>query len=485
MSFSAQVGRSAVWAIVGQGVTAVLSLVNFAVVGRFVSPTEYGSFLLAMAVLTSTQWLALNAYKEPMVQAAEINDGMVNSVFTFSLGVGALLCACMMAAALYFSSHGAVSGVAACIVVLALKLLVDTALSVPNALRARKLEFKFLARLAVCANVVGTVINVTLLLRGYGLLSLVLSQLGTSIVSGAILLTTGQRRYALRLRRDELKVLQGYSPHVILWQAMEAVGQTVDRYFIASRLTMTDLGLYGFGKRLNDVIIDVLVGATSSVSLPAFSHMQHDRPRLQAAFLKAVRMVTLMVLPVIAALWVTADDFVPLLFGPKWTGAVPVYRWFLMLGIIQTIGILQGGLLRSMWKPGVWTRYQIAQAGANVIVLSMVAGYGIEVLAAAVVIRAYVLWGWVVYQVCKALEMRFSYYVLQLGRPIALALTAALAGYAARHWLFQDWYLLVRLILSGMVVLATFIALVMLFARKAVDEVWGLVMSIVSRRKAA
>ena len=485
MSFSTQEGRSAIWAIIGQGTTAVLSLVNFAVVGRFVSPNEYGSFLLAMMVLTATQWLALNAYKEPVVQAKDLGDSLINSVFTFTVGVGALLCCIMLGAAWYLERGGSTPGVGACIVVLALKLVIDTAMSVPNALRVRKLEFKFLARVSICANIAATVVNVGLLLAGWGLLSLVLSQMVASLLTAGALLYTGQQRYRLRLRRADLAVLGGYSPHVILWQGLEALGQTVDRYFIASRLTLTDLGLYGFGKRLNDVIIEVLVGATSNVSLPAFSQMQNDRARLQAAFLKAVRLVTLMVLPVIAALWVTADDFVPLLFGPKWSGAVPVYRWFLLLGIIQTIGILQGGLLRSMWKPGVWTRYQVMQAVANVVVLSIVAGHSIDVIAAAIVIRAYVLWGWVVYQVCKALEMRFGFYLLQLAKPVSLALTAAAAGYAMRHYVVMDWNLLLRLVVCGAVVVGVFGALVMVLFRSAATELLGLVKGIISRGKKA
>jgi O-antigen/teichoic acid export membrane protein len=484
MSFSAKVGRSAIWAIVGQGITAVLSLVNFAVVGRFVSPTEYGSFLLAMMVLTATQWLALNAYKEPVVQSKTLTDGLLNSVFTFSLLVGTLLCGAMLVVAMYLEHLGKTPGVGACIVVLALKLVTDTAMSVPNALRVRQLEFMFLARVSIGANLVATAVNVGLLLSGFGLLSLVLSQLAASLLTAAALLWTGGQRYRLRWNGAELQVLRGYSPHVILWQGLEALGQTVDRFFIASRLTLTDLGLYGCGKRLNAVIIEVLVGATSNVSLPAFSQMQDDLPRLQAAFLKAVRIVTLMVLPVIAALWVTADDFVPLLFGPKWSGAIPVYRWFLLLGVIQTIGILQGGLLRSMWKPGVWTRYQVMQAVANIAVLASVAGQSIEVLAAAIVIRTYTLWLWVVFQVCKALDMRFGFYALQLARPVALALLAAAAGYAVRHYVVMDWNLLVRLIVSGLVVVGTFGVLVMLLFRSAATEVQGLVKGILSRGKA-
>lgn len=481
MKFSAQVGRSAVWAIVGQSVTAVMSVVNFAAVGRLVEPGEYGAFLLAMTVLAAIQWLAQNAYREPVVQAASLDDGQINSVFTFSLMVGVLLCGGMTLVGLYFYAVKHAPVIAACVVVLALKLLLDVTTSVPLALRIKKLDFKFVAKMTVAVNVVGTTVTIGMLVAGAGVVSLACSQLAASALTLLILLITGGRRYRLGIQRANLALLRGYSPHVILWQALEAVGQTVDRYFIASRLTLADLGLYGFGKRLNDVIIDVLVGATSSVSLPAFSQLQNDPERLRKAFLKAVRTMQLLVLPVIASLAVTAEDFVPLLFGAKWNGAMGVYRCFLLLGIVQSIGILQGGLLRSMWKPGVWTRYQLAQCGANVIVLALVSGYGIEVLAASIVARTYLLWGWVVWQTSKALRMNFGSYLLALLKPLAMAAVAAAIGFWLRHYLL-DLYPAVRLVINGVLVLGIFGALAWVFLRADVEETLSLARNIVSKK---
>jgi O-antigen/teichoic acid export membrane protein len=481
MGFSAQVGRSAVWAAAGQIITALLSVINFAVVGRFVGPNAYGAFLVAMTVLAACQWLAQSAYREPLVQAAELDDGQINSVFTFSLLVGLLLCVSMIGAALYMFFVKQEPVVAVCVAVLALKLLLDATTSVPLALRVRKMEFKFIAKVGLVANLLGTAVTFGMLAAGLGAVSLALSQLAASALLLLILLRTGQRRYHLGIQKDNLAILRGYSPHIILWQAIEAVGQTVDRYFIASRLTLTDLGLYGFGKRLNDVIIDVLVGATSSVALPAFSKLQNDHERLRNAFLKAVRTMLLVVLPVLASLAVTAEDFVPLLFGAKWIGAMEVYRCFLLLGVIQGVGILQGGLLRSRGKPGVWSRYQLAQCAANVVVLSLVAGQSIEVIAGSIVARTYLLWGWVVWQTCRTLQMQFGYYVVALLKPLLVAAVATACGFWLRQY-FQDLNLLLRLIINGTLVFGIFGALASVFLRSDVLETLALARQIVSRK---
>lgn len=481
MSFSVKVGRSALWAITGQGITALLAIVNFSVIGRYIEPSEYGSFLIALMALTATQWLASNAYKEPLVQSQELTDNEINSVFSFTILVGFSLFLIMVLVGGWYGYFKSAPVIATSIVILAIKLLLDTVSSVPSALRVRNLDFKFFARLLIFANLTATVTNIGMLYSGFGVISLVWSQLIASLISFLVILYFDNRRYSIRIRSRDLKILRNYSPHVIMWQGMDAVGQTLDRYFIASRLTLIDLGFYGFGKRLNDVVIDILVGATSSVSLPAFSQLQNDKARLQVAFLKAVRIVFLMVLPTIAILYATADDFIPLFLGPKWIKSIPVYRWFLLLGVIQAIGILQGSLLRSLGHQGVWTRYVFSQCVSNILLLSLVSGYGIEVIAASIVIRAYIFWGWVVIKVCKILELRVSQYIFVLIKPMCIAAISSGVGLALRSTMMESSYFL-RFFVDGTVVGIVFIILAIVFLRDSVLEAVGLLQNLISKR---
>ena len=65
----------------------------------------------------------------------------------------------------------------------------------------------------------------------------------------------------------------------------------------------------------------------------------------------------------VMALAVTAEDFIPLMFGEKWNGAMGVYRCFLLMGVIQTYIIFDGSL--SSW----WTKIVIGLLLFGFIVL--------------------------------------------------------------------------------------------------------------------
>jgi O-antigen/teichoic acid export membrane protein len=467
--------RGALWTFGGQGIAALLAVLNFAVVGRFVSPSEYGSYLLALVVLSATQWLALNAYREPLVQTKNISDNIINSVFGFSLAVGALLFGVMLVASFFYPA-----GTKVCIVLLGAKLVADTLVAVPTALKSRHLNFRLLSIISVTVGITGSALNILMLFAGFGIFSLAASQMIASLVSLVIHLYTGDHRYRLRLKKEDLSLLVRYSPHVILWQAIEAVNQTIDRALIISKLDTVSLGFYGFGKRLNDTVIDLLVGTASTVSFPAFSRLQDQSEQLRETFLKAVRIVTMGVMPVIAVLHVTAGDLIPLVFGHKWESSTVVYRWFLMLGIIQTIGILQGALIKSMSRPGIWSTYTAVQACANVVVVIFTVKYGIAVLAASIVLRTYAIWGWAMFTTCRLLGVSILFYAKESLSPILIAALGAACGYYALSLLGGAAPLL-RLVVGTVVTLLMYFVISSIFMRKGLLEMKNILMKIVSK----
>ena len=473
LSFSSRVSRGAAWALAGQGSVAAMALLNFAALGRYVSPHEYGDYVLALLALAAVQWLALSAYREPAVQTPTLSPAVADSLFWFSSVIGLVLALAMLLLAWVLFGHPMSEEIAVCIAILAVKLFADTAASIPTALRVRALDFGFIARRSVVASTVGTAVNISLLIADYGIYSMAVSQALSSLILLATILAGMPRLPAWHFRLKDLAVLKGYSPHVILWQAIDMINQSFDRFFVAARLSVGVLGIYGFGRRLNDVVIEVLAGATASVSLPAFASIQNDLPRLRAGYIRSLRAVTFFVLPTIALLFVTAEDFVPLVFSAKWSDAVPIYRCFLLAGVIQTIGILQATLIRSLGKTALWSRYTLVQTAANLLVITALIDYGPVVLAAGIVLRTYLIWGWSVAMTCRLAEIRIWSYVKELSKPVGASLAAAAVAAVAATFL-EDMSAIVRLLGVTAAGVLAYAALALLFMRETVRDLISL-----------
>ncbi|MCW5603560.1 MAG: oligosaccharide flippase family protein [Burkholderiales bacterium] len=423
-SLSHRTARGAVWSLASQASLALGALITFVAVSRAVDHGELGEYMLAIAVVAAVQWLALNAYREPVIQTPELTPAMLSSTFWFSAVVAVLLALALIAAAYCLRWLDRLPVTAACLPLLSGKVLFDTLSSVPLALCHRDLRFSAIAKLNMLVSACGLAVSLALLHAGWGVLAVAAALCVMSALSFAMVLACSGWLPSRHFSAADLGFLRRYSPHVVLWQGVEALNMHLDRFIIGARLSTQALGVYGFGRRLNDVVVEVLAGALGNVALPAYASIQNDRAALKRGYLSSVRMAAFGVFPLIGILFGIADELVVTVFGNRWAPAVPVYQCFLFLGAIQTIGIFQASLIRSLGHANLWARYQVMQAAANIIVIGFAVEYGIHALALAVVIRTGVVWTYALAATCRLLGMRIRDYLGMFAGPAAGAVFA-------------------------------------------------------------
>jgi teichuronic acid exporter len=446
------VRRGALLALISQGIVASFSLMTFAVLARVVDTAKYGEFLLAIVIMQCVQWLSLNAYKEPIIQSRDIDGATLSSCYWFSTSIGALLGVVMSSAAATLFALGKPADLAFCVGLLAIKVFADSSASVPLGLLGRKMAFGKISSITASASLVSSLTILWLLHRGFGIRAMAIGQAFASVIIATSALLVSGWRPERRLRKADLAVYRHYSPHVVSWQAVDALNMSFDRFFVAGSLSVAALGLYGFARRLNDVVLEILVNAIAGVTLPAFSAVQHDQRRLQDAFVRAIRFSTFLVFPVVALLLVCGEELIAAIFGAKWLPALPVYRCFLLVGMLQIVGAFQSTLIRSLGHPQLWARYVAAQAAGNVIMVLCFVHYGIAPLALALVAKTYLIWGWSVYLTCHVLSMRFREWVRAVGPALFCALVTAGTVYLvlANTTLDGNWLRLASALAVGM-----------------------------------
>lgn len=466
--------RGAAWSLAAQGVTALASLIAFALMGRMVGHAELGEYMLALVGVGAVQWLALNAYREPLIQVPTLVSQTRDAVFWFTLGIAALLACLLLAIAFVLQWRGAMPITAACLALLSVKVFFDTLASVPMAVCARDLRFPVLARISIVASVLGSLLSIGLLFAGWGVKAVAASQGFVAMLACVLTLRACAWRPRLFFSWQALAPLRAYSPYVVLWQGIEALNMYLDRFLVGTRLSPQALGVYGFGRRLNDVVIEVLVGAAGNVALPAYATLQHDRTALRAAYLRSMRAISFAVFPVIGILWCVADPLVTGVFGGKWASAVPIYRCFLLLGAIQTIGILQAALIRSLGFAKLWARYQVAQAVANILVLALAIDHGIFMLALAVVARTYLVWGYAVWMTCRLIDMPVREYLGLFLRPVLGSAAAGMVAAGVLH-LLAGLPPLALVVGAGMLGGAAYLVLALAMMRPLAGELMALI----------
>jgi len=221
------------------------------------------------------------------------------------------------------------------------------------------------------------------------------------------------------------------------------------------------LGIYGRAYQLVNIPTENLNGAVGEVAFSALSRVKDDPNRFNSYFLKGYSLVLAMTLPLTIACVVFANDVVLVLLGPKWMGAVAIFR--LLAPTIMIFAVINplGWLLYSLGL--VRRSLNIALVFAPTIVAGYLMGlpYGPKGVAFA---YSAVMALWVIPFIAwcvKGTAVSFWDVLLALIRPLAFGILAGGLAFAVRVACGQLLAPLPRLVVETSVLLIAFFGLLL------------------------
>ena len=275
--------------------------------------------------------------------------------------------------------------------VLSAVFVIDALVSIQQALLKRHMLFKSLAVRTLGASLVSGVVAVILAFSGYGVWSLVVQQLVRAAVGCIVLWAASDWRPKLNISRSHFRDMMGFSMNIIGINALTFVNRRADQLLIGYFLGPTALGYYTVGYRILNIMITLLVNTTSQVALPAFSRLQDDYGALRRGFCTAINLVSFIAFPAFLAISALAPYIVPHAFGDHWTPSIPVMQVLALIGIVQSVVYLSGQVMMALGRAQDLLKLHTINSIANLAAFAIAVHWGITAVAAAFVIRGYVL----------------------------------------------------------------------------------------------
>lgn len=103
--------------------------------------------------------------------------------------------------------------------------------------------------------------------------------------------------------------------------------------------------------KLNPIVTRVL--------FPAFAKIQDDGEKLRVNFYKLLSVVGIINFPVLLGLMVVANNLVPLVFGEKWNGIIPVLQLLCVVGLLRSVGNPIGSLLMAKARVDISFKFNV------------------------------------------------------------------------------------------------------------------------------
>jgi O-antigen/teichoic acid export membrane protein len=444
-SLTATAVQGVKWTTAATLTTSLLQVGYTAVMARLLSPEDFGLVALAGILLRFGSYFAQMGMEQAIIQKAELTELDVRAAFTSSVGLSAVFAALLMLLAPLGGQLLEQPAVVPVVRALAGGLLLTGLFATALSLLRRQMRFRTLALVEVSAFVVGYAgVGIVLAWRGYGVWSLVGAQLAQAAVLAV--LAYGATRHAVRPLLDwaTYRPLVHYGGWSSVISFCEYMTGELDKLSISRLWGAAAVGLYSRAWMLIGLPIYTLSASVARVALPSFSQVQHDRPRLRAAYLRSLVLIGSLIPPLCLGAAAAGPEVVRLMLGPKWLEAVPVFR--LVCGVFAlsmmnmfaaTVADATATLTRKFWLT-------LAHAGALLGLFGLLRGFGLLGVAAGVLLGEVLRTVFYILLMRRVLDVTPA-AVLRCYVPAAVLGAGVAGSIAAVSWLAQQagWPLVV------------------------------------------
>mgnify|MGYP001583744783 CR=1 FL=1 len=431
MSSKAKVFQNVIYSGLAKGTTVMCMAITSMVVARNLSPSDYGVVAFAGIIIGFLGHFSDLGVGNAAVRRPSLDQKSLQTAFTLKiiLGVGAFLAVQLIALfAHHFFQHPATGDVMR---VLAVNFLLSTIGFMPGVMLTREQNFRALVIPGVFSVVARSVIAITLVLSGWEYWSIVLADIGATIVSSIAIQLMRKVPIGFHFDRHDAQEYVRFGAPLLGSGVLVFLIFNLDNLLVGSIMGSVQLGYYALAFTWGSFICGLLYDTVNNVLFPAFSAIQHDQAAMKRWYLKTVDLVAFIALIVNTTLLVNAHFFLVTFLGngtDKWAPATLSLEILCIYGIVRATTEPLANCIMALGHTRILLQATILAGLTEVGLLALVVTSGKIELVAAVVLFAYVTQAVIYF---PFLRRHLGIGVQDLAAQLWPVIPALVAGYGA------------------------------------------------------
>jgi O-antigen/teichoic acid export membrane protein len=382
--------RGMVWTNLDKMLGQAIFFIRTIVLARLLVPADFGIVAMATIVIGLVGLVNELGLAEALIQRADIREKYTSTAFWTNLLFSTLLAMVTFIiaplAALFFRQPE----LELVLRVIGLNFVIGALGTVHRALFTRAMRFRVLAIVGLTTNSVTVVLSIGLAWIGFGYWSIIIANLAGSLLEAVLMWSLNSWRPRLMLVRGALREMLGFSLNLLGARTVVYAGNNIGSVLLGRGFSPGTLGVYSMASNIPQVFRARFTASVMQVLFPAFASIQQDDARMQRGYQKTLLYVSLLTFPGLTWLLVTANEFVLVVYGPKWAEAV-VPMQILTLGTYFTIlGNVSGPVQKARGRSDYYLYLAIFSATLSVVFTLFGIRYGLIGIASALALKSFI-----------------------------------------------------------------------------------------------
>ena len=391
MDLGKAVKKSVIWSSFGSSGSQLLRFGASVMLARLLEPADYGVMAIATMLLLYGRRVSEFGFAAALIRNKAATEKHFNSVFCVNLALYAAMVVAVNAVAPYASDFFANDNVESVLRLMSVNFLLTSVTSVTLAKLKKEFKFREFWLVALYSSFVGLGTAIILALAGFGVWSLVVGELATTLteIVGSVWFTGWVPR--IRYSHSAMKDTFSFGAWFFVKSQLEYLSENADLFIIGRFFGAHTLGFYERALRLMWMPRKQISRPINTILYSAFSEIQDNPEKLREVYRKAMLPLTLVIYPLLAGLGIVAPYFAVALYGPQWAGIVAPLQILIFAGAFQA----NNGMLSSLIVANNYVRLHVRQQLIGLLVLgtgcAIGVQFGVEGIAGAIVLHSIVM----------------------------------------------------------------------------------------------
>lgn len=409
MSSVVSIKRAALISAGSKYVSVFLGVAFSAVLSRILSPDDYG---IAAVVSVFTAFFAVLSncgLGIAVIQKKDFTQKDIDSLFSFSVILGAALSLLFCLAAWPVSLFYGESVYVPLCLILSVPVFFNTVNAVPDGLLRRERRFLLIGVRLIAVSLLTYGVTVVLALLNFRYYALVIQSAVNSLLIFLWNMGSVRVHFTLKIDRSVLRRIAGYSGYDFLFNVVNYFSRNLDKLLVGRILGNGDLAQYGRACHFMLYPVQNLTNIVSPVLHPVLSDCQSDRLYIYGQYVRVVKILSLMGVLITPVCFCCGREIILILYGGQWSAATDCFRYLSLAVWTQMIGGTAGAMFAALGD----TRRLFCSSLANtgVVIGSLLAALRFRsvIAVSAFVCAALVIHFFITFFTLIRLTMRLSF----------------------------------------------------------------------------
>jgi PST family polysaccharide transporter len=368
-------------------VLRVISTVAAILLARILDPEDFGIVALAQILLVTTNLFSGLGLGPAVIQSRADRGKVAFQTFVATAVSGLVLFLIILLNTGSFAELLGNTDVIPVLSWMSAMVLFGALTIVPEALLQKELLFGRVSTTIIVSEMIYLGIALTMAFTGFGLWSLVYANLarGMTMMTMMWILCPGwewlkPKPWDKALMRDLLK----FGVHSTGGGFITFFYSIAPNFMVGKWLGATALGFYSKAHEFTRRTVDEINNVIGAVLLPSYAKIQAEPDRLSRAYLKSLRLVSFVTVPIALGMFITANEMIGTLLGAKWLPMVSAFQILACVSVIKPLSASTSALFLSLGRPVFNLKAGLVVTGVMIPLALLLLEYDIAGVASAV-----------------------------------------------------------------------------------------------------